>query len=342
MNRLTLNFISMFMLVTLALIPNASAKTKVVVEQKVVVPEPVENSKAFSEASTKNKAKNSFKQFYMKPKAKPREGEAPGMGKTVKPRVAVSRFGDIKSLGNNPFSAFIGETRVDDTTGDVIKTNWDKEAYEGFTEDVISALMELDQFKVIERDEVNKILREQGFQNSAFTEKVTDKDFGQITGVDYIVTGTAGDDETGDVVVNLRIYDVYRGEILSAKRVKSKNTYEAIQQAVSFISEKIEPEQYTLKVSRVDKDTLFLNGGENVGLVSGEKFLVFSVKNKIVDPDTNEVLGIEKERVAMVTIGSVEAKFSTATVLEQTKPIKTGDILKPYSGIYFSGKAARE
>jgi len=314
----------------------------VVLERKIVKPEPlVKDPIGARAADAKDKKVYDFKQHHMKPESTG-GGPAPGEGLKVKPRVAVSRFGDIKSLSTNPFSAFVGDTVIDRQTNTLIRKNWDKEAYEGFTDDITTALIELDQFIVLERGEINKILREQGFQTTGFTEKLPNKDLGVLTGVQYIVTGTAGETEDGKVAVNLRVYDIYRGTIVGAKRITADNQWHAVQQAVAHISEKIVPEDFVLKVSRVDGPTVYLNGGKNIGVKGGERYEIYSVRNKIVDPDTNEVLGVQQDKVALVLVGGVQEKMATGTVLEQTSPIKAGDIAKPHRGVYFAGKTAKE
>lgn len=296
-------------------------------------------------AEAREKKVYDFKQHYMKPEST--GGSAAGSdaalppAHTVKPRIAVSRFGDTKNLAINPFSAFIGQSAIDQQSGTVISTNWDTQAYEGFTADVITALVKLDRFIVVEREEINKIIREQGFQATNLSENLPNKDFGAITGVQYILTGSVHSDEAANVIVNMRIYDVYRGTVISAERIAAPSKWEAIERAVGHVAEKVEPQAFVLKVSTVNGQTVYANGGAQQGIPSG-KYEVFSVGAPIVDPDTNALLSVEEEKIALIDLSGVQSNYSVGTIIEQTRPIKTGDILRPYHGVYFDGDTMDE
>lgn len=186
------------------------------------------------------------------------------------------------------------------------------------------------------------MLREQGFQASAFAEDVTNKDFGSITGISHVITGTVGIDENNKVIVNLRVYDAFRGNIVTAKRISADTRWDAINEAVTRISENIVPQEFVLKISSVNGQSVYINGGPEEGLRGGDKYEVFSVGDAIVDPDTNQILGRQEERIALIKIGGAQTGYSSATVIEQTKPIKIGDVIRSYKGVYFDGDSANE
>jgi TolB-like protein len=287
-----------------------------------------------------------FKQHYMKPEEDGDAHSSSVVSKsdpvyTVKPRIAVSRFGDTKNLAANPFSAFIGETAIDRESGTIVTSNWDREAYDGFTADVTTALVKLGTCIVVEREEINKIIREQGLQATALSADLPNKDFGAITGVQYILTGSVTTDEANTVVVNLRVYDVFRGTVIAAERIAAPSKWEAVERAVRYVAERIEPHPFVLKVSSVNGQTVYANGGAQQGVRSG-KFEVFSVGNSIIDPDTNALLAVEEERVALISLAGVQENYSMGTIIEQTKPLKTGDIVRPYKGVYFDGETVNE
>jgi TolB-like protein len=296
-------------------------------------------------AEAREKKVYDFKQHYMKPESAGTQAvtarSETSPAHTVKPRIAVSRFGDTKNIAINPFSAFIGQTAIDQQSGTVISTNWDNEAYEGFTADVITALVKLDRFIVVEREEINKIIREQGFQATNLTENLPNKDFGAITGVEYILTGSVHSDEAANVIVNMRIYDVYRGMVIAAERIAAPSKWEAIERAVGHVAEKVEPKAFVLKVSTVNAQTVYANGGQAQGITSG-KYEVFSVGAPIVDPDTNALLSVEEEKIALIDLSGVQSNYSVGTIIEQTRPLKTGDIVRPYQGVYFDGDTMDE
>jgi len=336
------------MLLLVFLLVSTGCARKPIIYHDMNVPVTVEEKTpiAVRAAEARKKKVYDFKQHYMKQEATGVAGAA-GSGvaapptQTVKPRIAVSRFGDTKTIATNPFNAFIGETAIDQTSGTVVTTNWDKEAYEGFTADVTTALVKLDSFIVVERQEISKIIREQGFQGTNLSDNLPNKDFGAITGVQYILTGSVRTDEAENVIVNMRIYDAFRGTVIAAERIAAPSKWEAVERAVSIVADKVEPQAFVLKVSTCNGQTVYVNGGTQQGIQSG-KFEVFSVGVPIVDPDTNAVLAVEEEKIGLIDLSGVQPNYAVGTVIEQTKPMKTGDVVRPYRGVYFDGDTMNE
>ena len=79
-----------------------------------------------------------------------------------------------------------------------------------------SRLMETGKFKVMERAEMETILREQAFQNSgACTEEACIVEMGQLLGIEQILAGSIG--QVGKAYsINVRIISVKSGEILKS------------------------------------------------------------------------------------------------------------------------------
>ena len=79
-----------------------------------------------------------------------------------------------------------------------------------------SRLMETGKFKVMERSEMETILKEQAFQNSgACTEEACIVEMGQLLGIEQILAGSIG--QVGKAYsINVRIISVKSGEILKS------------------------------------------------------------------------------------------------------------------------------
>ncbi|MBN1759187.1 MAG: hypothetical protein JW863_12755 [Chitinispirillaceae bacterium] len=79
-----------------------------------------------------------------------------------------------------------------------------------------SRLMETGKFKVMERAEMETILKEQAFQNSgACTEEACIVEMGQLLGIEQILAGSIG--QVGKAYsINVRIISVKSGEILKS------------------------------------------------------------------------------------------------------------------------------
>ncbi len=74
-------------------------------------------------------------------------------------------------------------------------------------------------------------------------------------------------------------------------------------------------------------NTVTINRGEGGGVAAGDVFNVYAFGEELIDPDTKETLGHEEVKVGKVRISQVNAKTSTATVLEDTG-IDKGAVLR--------------
>jgi TolB-like protein len=91
----------------------------------------------------------------------------------------------------------------------------------GFSEDESSTLTDklrtelinTGRFQVMERNQMDEILKEQGFQQTGCTSQNCMVEMGQLIGVEYLIGGHVG--KVGDIyIVSLRIIDVAKGTIL--------------------------------------------------------------------------------------------------------------------------------
>lgn len=85
----------------------------------------------------------------------------------------------------------------------------------GFSETLTIKLLDVDSLRVVEREQIAKILREQEFQMSGLTDEKTRVRLGRLVGAAYLVMGSfqkMGD----DLLVNARVVSVESGEVKKA------------------------------------------------------------------------------------------------------------------------------
>lgn len=89
------------------------------------------------------------------------------------------------------------------------------------TDRMVTEFLERGRYQVIEREQIDRILAEQGFQQSgACNTEGCLVQVGQLLGVDAMVSGSIG--RIGDLlVVSLRITDVAQGRILFARQIQT-------------------------------------------------------------------------------------------------------------------------
>lgn len=112
----------------------------------------------------------------------------------------------------------------------------------GLSDMLINALFDLGKFSIIERTQIEQVLKEQGFQKSSLSSSQLTK-VGQILGVNYILAGTVNFIVTditteqiqtgmasGEFNIDIRVVDVVNGEIIATAGVTktSSQTYRSL------------------------------------------------------------------------------------------------------------------
>ena len=80
-----------------------------------------------------------------------------------------------------------------------------------------------DQFQVLERDLMDRVIAEQQFQSSAFVDESTTQRAGKLLGAETIITGTVSGLNDG-FYFNARVVDVARGQLLASIDVETDRT----------------------------------------------------------------------------------------------------------------------
>lgn len=107
-----------------------------------------------------------------------------------------------------------------------------------------------------------------------------------------------------------------------------------------MVSQKISTELlqaiYPIKVIKVTGNHVFLNMG-GVNLKVGQRYSVYHLGERLVDPYTNESLGRTETKVATIKVTEVKTKYAVATVQHRSGAISKGNICRPAARVY-SGK----
>ncbi|MCK9554591.1 hypothetical protein M0R36_02065 [bacterium] len=146
------------------------------------------------------------------------------------------------------------------------------------------------------------------------------------------------------VAVNIRLYDVTTGQVIASKRCEAKAkssgmsigysrsdwgigtsnfqkaplgkaTQAAIDEAIAWICAELRDVPWQGKVVTVKDDVVYLNCGQESGVMAGDEFSVFSVGEELIDPDTGITLGSETQKTGKVQVFAVEDKFSKAKII---------------------------
>ena len=203
-------------------------------------------------------------------------------------------------------------------------------------------------FSVVDRQRLDRVRGEQKFGRSGLADARTRANIGKIIGAQYLVMGTVLDYSASPpqemaygsgwtrpvrISVEVQVVDSSSGQIVSARkasgnaqaRVADPNAAAGVpREALEKAAEEVANEAlisilnvaYPIKVVDVTGDEVRLNRGDGGGLQVGAILRCFAAGKKLVDPDTQEVLGTSESAAGSVRVTEVLAKVSVAQILD--------------------------
>jgi TolB-like protein len=195
------------------------------------------------------------------------------------------------------------------------------------TDKMVTQLVNLRRFKVIERTALEKILKEQEFQKSFMADEQTAVKAGKVAGADAIVIGTIT--VVGNATrVTARVIDTETGEAIVAKEEQVEGTDLAdIEKTVEHLAIMIYNELPIVEgyVVAVEPQQFYVDVGSSKGIRKGSKCVVFREGDKIRHPVTGEILGSKVTKLGELVVTDVQDKMSTAKIVQMDQDFKVGD-----------------
>ncbi len=264
--------------------------------------------------------------------------------KNIKMKVAVSRFEEAVDVAGSPFTEKMAEDNKDSKVNIVdsaVKINSntilpDEEVSkrEMLTGLLVDSLRKSEVFDVVEREEINHIIREINFQDSDWVKQDDVNKLGHISSVRGVVTGELLRNRAGDRVgagfytVSLRLYNVNTGNIISSSVSSANYLQDAVSDAVRQLSEEIKGEPWACKIVNIEGKQVYINAGDDDNLEKNNTFRIVRKGKKIRDPETDQILGFEEEEIGVIKVTEVvNANLSKAVVTKKTDEIRIGDLV---------------
>ena len=195
-------------------------------------------------------------------------------------------------------------------------------------------LQKTDKFEVVERQEVNQLIREIQFENSDWVKKDLANKLGNIYGVQYILLGEIlpnyGGEQfgTGQYTTALRLVDVNTGAVISTGTGQRDYLQKALANAVHTLLDDLEGNPWTCRVVRFDDKGVYINAGLDDKIEKNDVFAVIRLEDPIKDQATGQILGYKQTEIAKIKITDVlEKNLSLAKSLDIEAPIKEGDLV---------------
>ena len=195
------------------------------------------------------------------------------------------------------------------------------------TEKLITQLVNLRRFKVIERGAMDKIMEEQAFGMSGMVDEETAVEVGKLAGADVIILASIYIvPDFGKV--SARGIDTETSEAIVAKEVQTNNPdLENIEELIENLAVMIYNDLPIIEglIVQEDEENIYIDIGSNAGVRKGTKCVIFREGKEIVHPVTKEVIGKEVTKLGELVITHVQEKLSTAKIIEKEGKIKVGD-----------------
>ena len=196
---------------------------------------------------------------------------------------------------------------------------------------MITALVNKDRFKVIERAQLEKILKEQELGQSGIIDASTAAQIGKGIGVDGIVIGSVSRSRNGSISIDARMIDTESAAIIEAHDAYSgSDDIQSVKNTVENLANKIAEGLPLVEgfVIRVNPDaTIVLDAGRVAGMKKGIKCILYKEGAELRHPITGEVLGRDTKIIAEILVTEVFDKYSTARLIKNksNEKINIGD-----------------
>jgi curli biogenesis system outer membrane secretion channel CsgG len=229
---------------------------------------------------------------------------------------------------------------------------------------LVTELTQSRRFTVLDREYMSEFLKERNLLLSANASVAEQMKIGEALGVDYLLLGTitefkAEQSKTFIKVLNENRYSTsayfnadFRIMVMATRQIKWSDTVKikpqpkqlkqafessgsqgvidfVLEQAARKIVHSSLDNIYPIKILKVaGKDSIYLNQGGKMTSI-GDSLEVYSKGEKIVDPDTGLSIKIDGERIAIIKVTKVQAKYSLAKLISgDIKQIEAGAILR--------------
>ncbi len=269
------------------------------------------------------------------------------------PSIAVLPF----KVGQNISVTSIGSMKI---TRNIVENE--------FTNQLIQFLVKSRKFNVVNREDIKRIMEENRLTESDWAKPGQEATVGKLLVADFLVTGNinridfkiikqdiAITGETRPRIVatfktQYKVTEVKSGKVVAAGQTKEVLRSADVRREIPVekrrdwgladfkdmlfnkasikVGDDILAGIYPVKIATVEGMQVTLNRGAGAGITKDQVYTVYNPGQKIIDPDTKEVLGTSEVEIAQLTVTVVNPKFSTAIITKQSGPVQVGAICR--------------
>ena len=204
-----------------------------------------------------------------------------------------------------------------------------REYVEAATDRMVTQLVELRRFRVIERTKLEEVLQEQKLQVSGVVDDRTAVDVGRVAGADAIVVGSVaiiGSTAT----VSGRLIDTQSSEVIVARNARGDGTnLEDVEKLVENVAIMIYNELPLVQgsVINAEGDVMYIDAGSDKRIRRGSRCVAYREVGDLLDPSTGTVIDRKVKMLGEVQVEEVLEKASKVALvtMEPGESIKVGD-----------------
>jgi TolB-like protein len=195
------------------------------------------------------------------------------------------------------------------------------------TDKLVTQLVNLRRFEVMERSALEKVLKEHTLQSSGVVDEKTAVKMGKVVGADAIILGEINI-QANFAKVSARVIDTETSQTIVAKESQAEGTSVAdIEKTVERVAIMIYNDLPLVEgeVVKQDPTLLWIDIGSEKGIRKGSKCVVFREGETIRHPTTKAILGTSNTWVGEIVVVQVQNTLAGATIVNKEQEIKVGD-----------------
>ena len=195
-------------------------------------------------------------------------------------------------------------------------------------EKMITQLVNLRRFRVLERSQLEKIMEEQSLSLSGMMDEAVAIEVGKLAAADAIIL-TSLTINPGYAKVIARVIETETGVTVVAQDAESNNTdLHSIDKVIENLAVKIYNNMPLVEgyIVNIEGDEVYIDLGILLGIRKGSKIVAFREGKAIIHPVTGEELGKKVTMLGELIVEQVQEKMSVAVWVGETKQtVNIGD-----------------
>lgn len=195
------------------------------------------------------------------------------------------------------------------------------------TDKLVTQLVNLRRFEVMERTALEKVLKEHTLQSSGVVDEKTAVKMGKVVGADAIILGEINI-QANFAKVSARVIDTETSQTIVAKESQAESTNLAdIEKTVERVAIMIYNDLPLVEgeVVKQDPTLLWIDIGSEKGIRKGSKCVVFREGETIRHPTTNVILGTNNTWLGEIVVVQVQNTLAGAKIVNKELDMKVGD-----------------